>query len=353
MLKDYKGACHIHTEYSDDTSIQIPDVITSAQAAGLDFVILSDHNTFLPKSDGWEGWHDNLLVVIGMEVSPIHDGHFLTLDSKPLADSKYIDIKNYINMPSVECIEEVLVSGGSVYPVHPLGKKKWSFVVNVEAWRNWEHTGFAGIEIWTYMHDWIDDLKLSNLWHFYKNPNLQIKGPDPELLSIWDKLGQERKVVGISGLDAHYREIPIIKKPLFTYEELFKTIRTHILVEHELSKSDDAVRLVCDAHKEGRCYVSFDLLVDATGFSFTAESGGNIYFMGDEVCDVQKELRFYIKSPHYANIKLLRNGKILKELEGDFLEFSSTEKGVYRVEAYIENRPWVFTNPIYIREYSS
>ncbi len=56
MLKDYKGACHIHTEYSDG-SIPVPDVIKSVQDADLDFVILSDHNTFLPKHDGWEGWH--------------------------------------------------------------------------------------------------------------------------------------------------------------------------------------------------------------------------------------------------------------------------------------------------------
>ena len=48
MLKDYKGACHIHTEYSDG-SIPVSDVIKSAQDADLDFVILSDHNTFLPK----------------------------------------------------------------------------------------------------------------------------------------------------------------------------------------------------------------------------------------------------------------------------------------------------------------
>ncbi len=56
MLKDYKGACHIHTEYSGGI-IPVSDVIKSAQEADLDFVILSDHNTFLPKHDGWEGWH--------------------------------------------------------------------------------------------------------------------------------------------------------------------------------------------------------------------------------------------------------------------------------------------------------
>ena len=45
MLKDYRGACHIHTEYSDG-SIPVSDVIKSAQYAGLDFVMLSDNNTF-------------------------------------------------------------------------------------------------------------------------------------------------------------------------------------------------------------------------------------------------------------------------------------------------------------------
>ncbi|ODS31427.1 MAG: hypothetical protein SCARUB_03441 [Candidatus Scalindua rubra] len=347
MLKDYKGACHIHTEYSDG-SIRISDVITSAQITGLDFVILSDHNTFLPKYDGWEGWHDNLLVIIGMEVSPRREGHFLALDTRPFTDN-YDDSQKYRDMTSRDCLDDVVNNGGAAFIVHPFGKRKISFSIVLEAWRHWEHNGFVGIEIWSYLHDWIDDLKLSNLWHFYKHPNLQIKGPDPKLLSLWDRLGQKRKVVGISGLDAHYRKIPFAKRPFFTYEELFKTIRTHVLIDRELVKSNEAIRFICDAHKEGRCYVSFDLLADATGFNFVADSGDRIYYMGDEVFNIKKKIHFSIKSPHQATIKLLRNGKIYKECEGTSLESLSTKKGVFRVEAYIENRPWVFTNPIYVR----
>ena len=348
MLKDYKGACHIHTEYSDGR-IPVSDVITSAQDAGLDFVILSDHNTFLPKHDGWEGWHDDLLVIVGMEVSPRRGGHFLTLDTQPLTDNRYVDLQKYKYMKPGDCLDEVVNNGGTVFIVHPLGKRKKSFSIILEAWHDWEHNGFAGIEIWSYLHDWIDDLKLSNLWHFYKNPNLQIKGPDPELLSLWDELGQKRKVAGISGLDAHYRKIPFTKRPFFTYEELFKTIRTHVLLESVLVKSDEAVQLICDAHKEGRCYVSFDLLADATGFNFIADSGERIYYMGDEIVSIENKIHFNINSPHRATIKLLRNGKIYNECEGASLDYSSAEKGAYRVEAYIENRPWVFTNPIYVR----
>ena len=348
MLKDYKGACHIHTEYSDG-NIPVSDVITSAQDAGLDFVILSDHNTFLPKQDGWEGWYEDLLVIVGMEVSPRRGGHFLTFDTQPLTDNRYVDLQKYKYMKPGDCLDEVVNNGGTVFIVHPLGKRKISFSIILEAWHDWEHNGFAGIEIWSYLHDCIDDLKLSNLWHFYKNPNLQIKGPDPKLLALWDELGQKRKVAGISGLDAHYRKIPFAKRPFFPYEELFKTIRTHVLLESELVKSDEAVQLICDAHKEGRCYVSFDLLADATGFNFFADSGNRTYYMGDEVLNIGKKIHFCIKSPHHATIKLLRNGRICNECEGASLESSIAGKGVYRVEAYIENRPWVFTNPIYIR----
>ena len=348
MLKDYKGACHIHTEYSDG-NIPVSDVITSAQDAGLDFVILSDHNTFLPKQDGWEGWYEDLLVIVGMEVSPRRGGHFLTFDTQPLTDNRYVDLQKYKYMKPGDCLDDVVSKGGTVFIVHPLGKRKISFSIVLKAWHDWEHNGFAGIEIWSYLHDWIDDLKLSNLWHFYKNPNLQIKGPDPELLSLWDELGQKRKVAGISGLDAHYRKFPFAKRPFFTYEELFKTIRTHVLLESELVKSDEAVQLICAAHKEGRCYVSFDLLADATGFNFIADSGERIYYMGDEIVSIENKIHFNINSPHRATIKLLRNGKIYNECEGASLNYSSAEKGVYRVEAYIENRPWVFTNPIYVR----
>ena len=44
-VKNYKGTCHIHTEYSDG-SILVSDVIISAHDVGLDFVIVADYNTF-------------------------------------------------------------------------------------------------------------------------------------------------------------------------------------------------------------------------------------------------------------------------------------------------------------------
>lgn len=348
MLIDYKGACHIHTDYSDG-NIPIPDVIASAQDADLDFIILSDHNTLLPKQDGWEGWHGNLLLIIGVEASPRYSGHFLALNTQPLCGNGDVDFSRYKYMSSSDCLDDALDCGSTVYIVHPMGIKKRNLMINLGAWHDWERNGFAGIEIWSYLIDWLEDLTFSNLRHFCKEPNLQIKGPNPDLLSLWDRLGQQRRVVGISGLDAHIRKIPFARRPLFTYTELFRTIRTHVLIDGELFNSNEAITAVCEAHKEGRCYISFDLLEDATGFTFAAYAAEMTYQMGEEFSSAGEEVHFKVKTSCPAAIKLLKDSKICKKIEGSTLEFTSREKGVFRVEAYLDKKPWIFSNPIYVR----
>ena len=68
-LSTYKGAVHIHTRYSDGSG-GMGEIIEAAQRAGLDFIVISDHNKLDAKYDGWEGWHDGVLVIAGAEVTP-------------------------------------------------------------------------------------------------------------------------------------------------------------------------------------------------------------------------------------------------------------------------------------------
>lgn len=88
MLKDYKGACHIHTEYSDG-SIPVSDVIKSAQDAGLDFVILSDNNTFFgeqrPPARQSVGWVSLLKKI---SLSPFFFSRLGSLSFFPIAFSR-------------------------------------------------------------------------------------------------------------------------------------------------------------------------------------------------------------------------------------------------------------------------
>ena len=51
----------------------MPEIIDAAQMAGLDFLILTDHNTLQAREEGWEGWHDDLLVVVGQEITNRYD----------------------------------------------------------------------------------------------------------------------------------------------------------------------------------------------------------------------------------------------------------------------------------------
>lgn len=59
--------------------------------------------------------------------------------------------------------------------------------------------------------------------------------------------------------------------------------------------------------------------------------------------------------PEKANVRLIRNGKIIREWDdSEFCTFITSEAGVYRVEAYIQylgkSRGWIFSNPIFVKK---
>ena len=58
---------------------------------------------------------------------------------------------------------------------------------------------------------------------------------------------------------------------------------------------------------------------------------------------------FEVESPHECELRLLRNGAEMARTEGRTLKGTDERPGVYRVEARIEGKPWVFTNHIYVR----
>src|SRR5688500_14532422 len=66
--RELSGAVHIHSTYSDGAG-DIPTVMDAAKEAGVDFVLLTDHNTQQPLRDGWEArYPDTPLLLIGTEV---------------------------------------------------------------------------------------------------------------------------------------------------------------------------------------------------------------------------------------------------------------------------------------------
>ena len=157
--------------------------------------------------------------------------------------------------------------------------------------------------------------------------------------------------VGVSLQDSSGKTLAGIQ--LDPYATSFGLVRLHVTTaDSKLLVRDQLL----DAIKAGHCFIGFDLFGDASGFTFEAESSGEKKTQGDEIhLDTQTRLRVY--TPTATRIVLFKDGSpILNEGGITTKEIPVTERGVYRVEVYlpqieqiIGSKPWIISNPIYVR----
>lgn len=151
----YRGDSHLHTVYSDGR--RTPDqVAAGARAAGLDFIVSTDHNT--SSSHGVWGPHagDDLLIVTGEEITT-RNGHVLALGVRP---GHWVDWR-YRAGDGVfgDIAKAVRRDGGLVVPAHPhcayVGCR-WKFgyadADAVEVWNGpWTLDDETAVETWDAM----------------------------------------------------------------------------------------------------------------------------------------------------------------------------------------------------------
>ncbi len=332
-----KGCIHIHSTHSDGSGT-IRDIVAAGKSAAVDFLVITDHDRYCSDC---EGWYDGILVLLGAEFGRRRN-HYLALNIKEVVDFSQQTLQESIN--------KVNQQQGLGFIAHPAAKPKWYFGLLSHNWTDWKVSGYTGIELWTFMFDWIENVHYFNLIPRLLHPIKGITGPPAELLARWDRLTQQRRVVAIGGLDAHaHIRLKFLPK-IPSYAFLFGTIRTHILADRQWSGAfDEDASLVYRALAAGRCYIAHDYLGAADGFSFTLLRGKTLLaLMGDEVSWLP-HLTLQVSSPLVAKLRLIRNGKVVVETKGDNLQYSPSAPAVYRVEAFLNNSPWVYTNPIYIR----
>jgi len=348
-LNEYVGHIHLHSTFSDGVAT-IEEIIRLANQAGLDFIIPTDHNVLVK---GLDGWYDRTLLLMGEEV---HDQQRQPESSHYLALNIEEDVFPYAQDPQA-VINAVNDQGGFGFLAHPVEYTPPPFVEEPNlSWRDWQVSGYTGLELWNYMSEFKNRLpnKAAAILFCYF-PRLVMRGPYPDTLAKWDELLQERKTVAIGGSDVHgntYRLGPL-RRVVQPYDYLFRAVNTHILSQQTFNgQLDHDQRVVCDALREGRCFVAYDLLGDTRGFRFTATSGDAQAIMGQEIA-LQREVSLEVHSPRRADIRLLRDGRIVARRWGKSLRWTTSERGVYRVEAYrsflLKKRGWVFANPIYMR----
>ena len=321
---------HIHSTYSDGTG-SVEQIARVANRQGLDFLVLTDHNTLRPKAEGKEGWHGKTLVLIGDEISTA-GGHYLALRI-----SREIPVRE----DSQWTIDQVAKAGGLGFIPHPFWRRS--------PWKRPDARGFIGMEIYNAADD-----ALSEKFPLFPAFWTVVAGPDAALvrwldrpataLQWWDHmLVQGSRVVGIGGADAHGLRWMGLR--LGPYSAVFKLVRNHLLIEGELTES-----AVYDALERGHLFVAHDVIADAAGFQFLAGREGKVVaVMGDEVRREEGlTLQAYLPSP--GEILLFHNGREEARATGQRLEWVPRSPGAYRIEARRKGRPWIYSNPIYVLE---
>ncbi len=348
-IYEYTGNPHVHTSYSDGVALHA-EVARAAAEAGLDFVIVTDHNVWV---NGCEGYYEQVLLLVGEE---IHDVRRQPQANHLLAYNAEDELAPSASDPQ-RLIDEVNRRGGLCYLAHPYEYgSPLSPDLDAIPWVDWDVTGYAGFEIWNYMSEFkaLMRNKLAAVLYAYF-PALGIMGPFRAVLRQWDQLlCQGKRIAAIGGADAHGNTYSLgpLRRVVFPYEHLFRCVNTHIITARPLSGHLEHDKpLVYDALRAGHTWVGYDLPAPTAGFRFHARSGTNHAMMGDELVRTGATI-FEIQTPHSANIRLLLNGRMIVRASGKYLKHTTADPGVYRVEVYrryrLGRRGWIFSSPIYV-----
>ncbi|MBU1626278.1 hypothetical protein KKB18_02820, partial [bacterium] len=135
------------------------------------------------------------------------------------------------------------------------------------------------------------------------------------------------------------------------YITLFKNFRNHILSRRKFNndfKRDSEI--LYRAMKRGNCYIAHDKIADSTGFRFegTNQIRRSFVIMGEEMSHTGRS-SLLVTSPEKTLIKLVKDGELFKSCVDKNLEVKLQKPGVYRVEVFLEGKPWIYSNPIYVK----
>jgi hypothetical protein len=177
-----------------------------------------------------------------------------------------------------------------------------------------------------------------------------VHGPPAHHLRRWDQLSSGRRIPAIGGLDGHAPGIRVrgrVRSPL-SHARTFSLLRTHLVCDHPLSGDTAADRqTIVDALAAGAAWLSCPFVAPATGARMWAEQeDGATLPMGAQAPAVPAVLR--VRLPRAAELIVVRDGAPMYRVHAATLDLD-IERGVHRVEARVDGRLWLLSNPIHLR----
>ena len=330
--QDLSCVVHLHSTHSDGTGT-VEEIAAAGRETGVDVILLTDHDTLAAD----DAWHGSVLVLVGEEVSPRNQNHYLAFGLRQPID--------HTGMTPAQIAAAVRDGGGFGFAAHPfsVGNAALGRAAKPMPWRDLECVD--GIELWNFVGDSGEQLDgWGDAVRFLRAPERFMPDLPQRNLDEWDRLGAARRVPVIGGLDAHQKGFRIagrVPLRLMSYRRSFRMLTTHVLVPELLS--GDVARdraMVFDALRAGRSYIALDWLAPARGFSFT--------HMGEELHGERPRLE--VLAPRPASLRLLRDGEVVASADDAAeLAFAPEEPGVYRAEARLRGRIWILSNAVYLR----
>jgi hypothetical protein len=378
---DVRALLHVHSSFSHDSRGTIEEIVAAAKEAGVRVIMFSEHpaSSYDYFLDGHRGVKDGVLLIPGAETEG-----FLAFPRQSIQKVKTDSPQAFADL--------VRSTGGLV------------FVCHLEERMDWEIANVTGMEIYNTHADFKEEtrfvqalrapLMMFSLATSVKQYPQEVFGAlldyPADYLKRYDQLCQKARHTGVSANDAHHNQgyrakvmddgkvlvedilgekvamldpakLPaislltagkkvgdvILDLDLDPYVRSFRHVSTHLL----LTEINEAT--VRQALADGRAYVAFDWIADPTGFVYQADRGADNWPIGSEV-PLAEDLRLRAEAPLEGQFKVIRDGTAVLDQSAAAIDFPVKEPGVYRVEVWLnlagENRPWILTNPIYVRE---
>lgn len=324
---EVRGAWHVHTVRSDGRGT-LDEVVRAAREAGLQFVVVSDHNVLTP---GDAGYRDGVLVLQATEISSAF-GHVVAI-GLPAAPGP---------AEKADPLGTVAAAGGAAVLAHPLHPRR--------PFTGWGGGPWRGFEVVSNDSAWYQVLRDRAVGRIVLAAlALPFDRAQAVLwISRWPGEELARFDAEVSAAAAAAAPLPALlcsadAHGYPSYGAAFEAFSMHLPVALTGDAAVDAPA-VLGALLEGRATCVFDGVAPAGAVRFAPAPGGAL------------ELSLASPAPVQARFRLLQDGREIasgvpragRPVTLRFCE-SGCPRGSYRVEGTLGGRPWIFTNPVTLK----